>query len=135
MNFKFIIKLAIFPVLVYIFNNAAQDFALDFYYFYSVDTLSHFLGGLSIAYSANLALSLLEQKKWITIKKSFLRAIILAGTVMIVAVLWEFYEFFHDLYMWGNVMQPSVADTIKDLCMGMIGATVFGVGIMYKEKK
>jgi len=134
-NLKDLIKLSIFPVLVYVFNDAVQTFALYFYYIYSVDTLSHFLGGLSIAYSANYALSLIEKNGWITIKKSILRAGIVVGTVMTIAVLWEFYEFIYDLFLWGTTMQPSVADTIKDLCMGMIGAVVFSVAIMYKAEK
>ena len=135
MNYKIIIKLLYLPFLVYVFNNTVQSLALNFYYIYSVDTLSHFLGGLSIAYSINYALTLIEQKKWITIKKNFLRATIIIGAVMTTAVLWEFYEFIYDVLALGTAMQPSVADTIKDLCMGMIGAIVFGAGIIHKGKK
>ena len=117
MNYKIIIKLLFFPFLVYMFNSAIQSLALSFYYIYSIDTLSHFLGGMAIAFSANYALTLIEKKNWITIKKPVLRAIILVGAVM-----------------WGDVMQPSVADTIKDLDMGMIGAIVFCVGLLYKKR-
>ena len=134
MNYKIIIKLLFFPFLVYMFNSAIQSLALSFYYIYSIDTLSHFLGGMAIAFSANYALTLIEKKNWITIKKPVLRAIILVGAVMTFAVLWEFYEFTYDLLMWGDVMQPSVADTIKDLDMGMIGAIVFCVGLLYKKR-
>ena len=99
--------------------------AVDFYYIYSVDTLSHFLGGLSVAYSANYALSLMEKKGWITIQKNILRIVIVVSAVMTFAVLWEFYEFIYDLTLWGEPMQPSVADTIKDLSVGMLGAMIF----------
>ena len=135
MNYKIIIKLLFFPFLVYMFNSAIQSLALSFYYIYSIDTLSHFLGGMAIAFSANYALTLIEKKNWITIKKPVLRAIILVGAVMTFAVLWEFYEFTYDLYLWGITMQPGVADTIKDLCVGMLGAVVFCVAMLHRENK
>ena len=125
MNYKILTKLLFFPFLVYVFNSVVQSLAVDFYYLYSVDMLSHFLGGLSIAYSAYVGLSLLEKNGWITIKKNILRAVIIVGAVMTFAVLWEFYEFIYDMLFWGAPMQPSVADTIKDLDMGLIGALVF----------
>ena len=109
--------------------------AVDFYYIYSVDTLSHFLGGLSVAYSANYALSLMEKKGWITIQKNILRAGIIVSLVMTCAVLWEFYEFIYDLSLWGEIMQPSIADTIKDLSMGMIGAVIFSLFIYFEIGK
>ena len=124
-NYKIIFKLGIFPFLVYIFNSSFESLAVDFYYIYSVDTLSHFLGGLSVAYSANYALSLMEKKGWITIQKNILRIVIVVSAVMTFAVLWEFYEFIYDLTLWGEPMQPSVADTIKDLSVGMLGAMIF----------
>jgi len=117
--------------LVYMFNTTFQTVAFDFYYKYSVDTLAHFFGGLAIAYSASYALFLMEREKWIKIQKDILKAAIVIGAVMTFAVLWEFYEFIYDLSLWGDVMQPSVADTIKDLCMGMIGAVVFSYLFIY----
>ncbi len=132
---KDLFKLGIFPFLVYTFNSICQSLADDFYINYSVDTLSHFLGGLSIAYSANYALSLMEKRGWIVIHKNILRAGIIMGAVMTFAVLWEFYEFIYDLLLWGTTMQPSIADTIKDFTMAMIGVVVFSVGMLYKMKK
>ena len=134
-NYKIIFKLGIFPFLVYMFNSSFQSLAIDFYYLYSVDTLSHFLGGLSVAYSANYALSLMEKKGWITIQKNILRAGIIVSLVMTCAVLWEFYEFIYDLSLWGEIMQPSIADTIKDLSMGMIGAVIFSLFIYFEIGK
>lgn len=134
MNYKIVFKILLFPSLVYIFNNTFQSLAFDFYIKYSVDTLSHFLGGLSIAYSANYGLSLLEKEKWIIIKKNILRAGIIIGAVTIAAVCWEFYEFISDNFLHTG-MQPNLADTIKDLCMGMIGAVVFSATLLYRDDK
>ncbi len=132
LNYKTITKLLLLPSLVYVFNATFESLAFNFYTTYSVDTLSHFLGGLSIAYSVSYALSLFEKKHWITIQKNILRDGIIITTVMATAVLWEFYEFIHG-QLFNSVMQPSVADTIKDLCMGMIGAIIFCVGASNKK--
>lgn len=134
-NYQIIFKLGIFPFLVFMFNSSFQSLAIDFYKTYSIDTLAHFLGGLSVAYSANYALSLMEKKGWITIQKNILRACIVVAAVMTFAVLWEFYEFIYDMSLWGEIMQPSVADTIKDLSIGMIGAVIFCAVNIYRADK
>jgi hypothetical protein len=136
LTYKNILKLGAFPILVYVLNDTFQFLAPNFYILYSVDTLSHFLGGLSIAYSASYALSLLEKKNWITIKKNILRIGIVLAVVMTIAVWWEFYEFVYDYFLIpAYIMQPSVGDTIKDLYMGMFGAIVFCVIILYRADK
>ena len=126
LTYKNIINLGIFPVLVYALNDTIQFLAQDFYILYSIDTFSHFFGGLSIAYSASYALSLFEKKKWITVQKNILRVGIIFSVVMTIAVWWEFYEFLYDYFLNpAYIMQPSITDTIKDLYMGMFGAVVF----------
>lgn len=135
MFYKKLFHLLAFPFSVYMFNSIFQTVGIYSYYIYSIDTLSHFLGGLAIAYSADYALALIEKKKWIVIKKNILRACIIVLTVTTIAVVWEFYEFTYDQILWGNFMQPSVADTIKDLCMGVIGAMVFSSVKLYQTDK
>lgn len=138
-TYKKLFKLAIFPFLVYMVNDAVQFLVPDFYILYSIDTYSHFLGGLSIAYSARYALSLIEKKRWITIQKNILRAGIILSVVMTIAVWWEFYEFLYDYFIdtpsYLYVMQPGLGDTIKDLYMGMFGAIVFCIGILHRNGK
>ena len=137
LTYKTIIKLLLPPFLVYIINDSVQFLLPNFYLLYSLDTYSHFLGGLAIAYCASHALSLLEKKKWITIQKNILRAGIIFSVVMTVAVWWEFYEFLYD-YFYGTayyIMQPSITDTVKDLYMGMFGAIVFCITVLYKTDK
>ena len=141
MNFTYknLFRLAIFPFLVYITNDTFQFLAPEFYILYSIDTLAHFLGGLAIAYSAHYALSLIEKKHWITIKKNILRCGIILSVVMTIAVWWEFYEFLYDYFIDTSsylfIMQPSLSDTVKDLYMGMFGAVVFCIGILYRVRK
>lgn len=141
MNFTYknLFRLAMFPFLVYLINDAVQFLITDLYLLYSLDSYSHFLGGMAIAYSAYYALSLIEKKHWITIQKNILRAGIILSIVMTIAVWWEFYEFLYDYFIDTSsylfIMQPSLSDTVKDLYMGMFGAIVFCIGILYRVKK
>ncbi len=139
LTFKNLLKLIILPSLVYIINDTFQFLAPEFYLLYSVDTFSHFLGGIAIAYSASYALSLIEKRRWIAIQKNILRCGIILSVVMTIAVWWEFYEFLYDYFIDTSsylfVMQPSVADTIKDLYMGMFGTIVFCIVMLYRADK
>lgn len=135
-TYKDIIKLSLPPFLVYIINDSIQFLIPDFYILYSLDTYSHFLGGLAIAYVAHSVLSMLEKKRWITIQKNILRMGIIFSVVMTIAVWWEFYEFLYDYFLNpAYFMQPSITDTIKDLYMGMFGAVVFCIILLYKAGK
>ena len=136
LTYKKILKLAIFPFLVYALNDTVQSLATNFYLLYSIDTFSHFLGGIAIAYVAHSILSLLEKKRWITIQKNILRACIVLAVVMTIAVWWEFYEFLYDYFLNPTyTMQPSVADTMKDLYMGMFGAIVYSIVNIYFRRR
>lgn len=134
LNFKDILNLLLLPFLVYECNAICLSSAPDFYNTYSVDTLSHFLGGLTIAYSIYYILSLLEKKDWILVKKNYLKAGVIITATVTIAVWWEFYEFISDYFL-GTLMQPSIADTMKDLCMGMLGAVVLSIVMIYRTKK
>lgn len=131
LTLKDILNLLLLPFLVYEFNTNFLSFAPNFYNNYSVDTLSHFLGGLTIAYSIYYTLSLIEKNDWIIIKKNNLKAVIIVAVTVSVAVCWEFYEFLSDHFL-GTLMQPSNADTIKDLSMGMLGSIIFSTIFLHK---
>lgn len=134
-DLKKILKIGIFPFLIFMLNTSFLSIAEDVYLKYSIDSFSHFLGGVSMAYVIYHVLSWAEKKGWLTIKKSVMRMIIIVMAVTTVAVVWEFYEFTYDQYYWGNFMQPNVADTIKDLCLGMMGALIFSTIKLHKKRK
>ncbi|HSR89030.1 MAG TPA: hypothetical protein VLK22_01340 [Candidatus Udaeobacter sp.] len=79
-------------------------------------------------------MSLLEKKDWILVKKNYLKAGVIITATVTIAVWWEFYEFISDYFL-GTLMQPSIADTMKDLCMGMLGAVVLSIVMIYRTKK
>ena len=127
------VKLGLFPFLVFMINYCLMLILPDAGRAYQADTLLHLFGGMSIAYSANHALLLAERSKLITFKSRLLKIVMIVGMVMIAAVLWEVYEFVWD-QIFGTLFQPSKADTIKDLIMGMLGGIVF-CGLFLKQRK
>ena len=124
-NLTDLLKLGIFPFLVFMLNYTLGSVFSDQYYAaVHADIPMHFFGGMSIAYSAWRATALLERKGLLVIRNGALRAFAIVCVVMLVAVVWEFYEFLSDHFV-GTHYQPNNADTMKDLCMGMIGAIIF----------
>lgn len=67
-----------------------------------------------------------EQKKLVSIKHFGFRLVGVVGFVMIVASFWELYEVISD-HFFGYVYSPTVADAIKDLMVGMLGAAALCV--------
>ena len=121
---KDLLKLGVFPFLVFMLNYSLGVIFGDVYNLSLVDIPMHFFGGMSIAYSAQHAIGLLEQKGLLAIRNFLLKVFAIVCVVMSVAVVWEFYEFLSDYFL-GTRYQPSNANTMKDLCMGMIGGVVF----------
>lgn len=91
----------------------------------------HFLGGIAIATGSYFIFEHLEQRgelKTTPIVKIFFAISITA----LAAVLWEISEFGDDT-LFGAMHQPSVWDTMKDLTMGLLGASVVGLYNRFKK--
>ena len=116
-----ILSFFIFPACVFVFSKFI-DMAFDAYVVFPwVDIPMHFLGGISIAYTSFLFLRYFKEEGFISINRKFLHVLFVVSLVALVAVLWEFYEFLQ-FYFFGIPTQPSVADTMLDLFVGLIGA-------------
>lgn len=119
-----------FPAAVFLVN---LIFALLHLYqtFEWLDIPMHFIGGLSVAYMGLLFLNYFRRKHVIDLYSKTLNFMIIISFVAFVAVLWEFFEFLLKTFFELNT-QPSVADTIGDLFMGLVGAVagwiVYGRG-------
>jgi hypothetical protein len=123
-TFKNFFKIALFPLAVYIVNDLICRVSFSWYEMNNVDTYIHFIGGLSIAFSINNALTVLEKENLLVIKRKLVKVFFIVAAVAFVAVLWEIYEFTWDLNF-GTHLQPSNFDTIKDLIMGTLGGLLF----------
>lgn len=94
-----------------------------------VDKTSHFVGGLIVAwffsvYFRNILISF----------SKFERVVILVACVCLVGVFWEFAEYLSRAYsseyipvLYKYFRIGSMADTLGDLAMDMIGGLVFGL--------
>lgn len=76
-------------------------------------------------------LDLIKKRKIISVSNKFIDFGLIFIFVVSVSVLWEFWEFLSDKYFLTN-SQISIADTMKDMFMGMLGAFLFGVGWFFK---
>jgi hypothetical protein len=118
------------PAIVFIFH-ALMIIIFDIYtIFPAFDIPMHFLGGLSIGISAIMLIKIFKSK--ITTPKWF-QFIWIVGLAVIAATVWEFAEFGSDYFL-HTLMQPSLADTMLDMFLGMIGGCVAGGWFAIKQK-
>ena len=130
-NKKFLVELfAIFslPLLILLIH-----IPLDFYDIYQliwwIDIPMHFIGGYSIGRSYFLLIKLLQREGYIGIMHKFVYFVFVVSLVALTAVAWESQEFVLDQI--DNAMrQPSLANTMQDLFLGIFGG-VFGCLIQF----
>lgn len=116
-------------MLVLAFHLLSQELGL-YATFRWLDTPMHFFGGLAISYSSYYLFAHLEMKGELKAVPSVKMFLALAITAL-AAVLWEFSEYASDSLL-GTVMQPSIIDTLKDLMMGLLGATA--ITLIHRKK-
>lgn len=87
----------------------------------------HFLGGITAA-----SLALWAWDRYVRIGLGGINPVALflitLSAVALVGVVWEFFEFALDAGLFGTphiISQPSVADTIGDLAIDLVGGAVF----------
>lgn len=117
------------PAIVFIFH-AIMIVVFNIYkVFPAFDIPMHFVGGLSIGISAIMLIKIFESK--ITAPKWF-QFVWIVGLAVIAATIWEFAEFGSD-YFFQTVMQPSLADTMLDMFLGLIGGGVAGIYYLWNH--
>ncbi len=111
--------------------------ALNFWYwkFWWLDIVLHFAGGLIAASVFFYLISRYPQ--WSSFISNFVITFILVlAFVALIGVLWEFFEFGLDKisgFSRFGQSQVSIADTMSDLFMDLLGAAVFA--LIYKFSK
>ena len=114
-----IVSFFLFPIIVFLVHVAAK--CLGLYEAYpNIDIVSHYMGGLSIAYTATQVLSYLESEKFITVLNRMIFLVLILSVTSMAAVSWEFAEFISDRLLHTN-LQPSIANTMQDQFLGMLG--------------
>lgn len=109
----------LFPTVVFLVHLAAKGLGL-YEIIPDVDIPFHYLGGLSIAYTCARVLSYLESHKFTATLHRGIFLVLLLSLTATVAVFWEFAEFLSDQFLATN-LQPSIANTMQDQFLGILG--------------
>lgn len=120
-----------FPTVVFLVHLAAKGFGL-YEIIPDVDIPFHYLGGLSIAYTCARILSYLESQKVTTTLHRGIFLVLLLCLTATVAVFWEFAEFLSDQFLATN-LQPSIANTMQDQFLGILGGGTWALIYFRKE--
>jgi hypothetical protein len=94
--------------------------------FPNIDIPAHFMGGFAIAFTAIQILSHLEKEKIIPPSNVFATLVLTFALTATATVLWEFAEFTGD-QLFGTNIQVSLANTMQDQCMGIVGGLTWMV--------
>jgi hypothetical protein len=113
-----------FPMLVYLAHLIALRGLHLYARFPDLDMPFHYIGGLSIAYTASLILSHLESEKITAPLNKMIFLVLLLSLTATVAVFWEFAEFISDQAL-GTHLQPSNANTMQDQFLGILGGATW----------
>ena len=90
----------------------------------STDIPMRFSGSMAIAFFVSRCFQLMPR---VSIKRSrvvLLELLLIGSLTASTAVFWEFAEFSYD-QLFGTNVQVSLANTMQDMAMGIIGAIVF----------
>ena len=88
-----------------------------------LDIPTHFSGGLAIAFLISRCFQTLPREPARTSRTALLELLLIGSLTITIAVFWEFAEFTVDQLL-GTNLQVSLANTMQDLAMGILGAAV-----------
>ena len=115
-----------FPGLVFLVHLVASKGFNLYAHFPNMDIPFHYLGGLSIAYSAAQILSYLEKEKFTPRLNRIIFMVLMVSLTATAAVFWEFGEFTGD-HLFKTNIQISLANTMQDQFMGILGGITWSV--------
>lgn len=90
----------------------------------SLDVPMHVFGGLAIAYFFHVVVAYGDRLGVVRVGSRRAAMIMVFGLVAAATVVWEFAEFLGD-YFFHLGAQPSVANTMKDQFMGLVGGIAY----------
>lgn len=126
-----LVKIAFPPALLLVLHLFVTEVGL-YERFWWFDIPMHLLGGILIAISVISVLNYFEKEKMLTLNSLALKILIIISVTALFAVSWEVMEYLSDFYGSTN-LQASLSDTMKDLCMGIIGANIVTITLYIKS--
>lgn len=133
MHIKTFFKITAPMWVIFLFNQSLCTFFVDYFYYHLVwlDIPMHIAGGFAASWTALLFLR--HQK--VELKPDWLKFVLLIGFTCFASIIWEVYEFYHDLFFKEYVYQVSALDTMADMGDGLIGAILFFVFLYFRKRK
>lgn len=117
---KFYVPLAVLLLLHAVF------LLLDAYSMPILDSVMHLAGGIALGMFVFGMLACAVSRGWCPDPGQLLALVLVVSLVTTGAVCWEYYEWVSDRYF-GTHFQLTVADTVKDLLLGMLGGVLYAV--------
>jgi hypothetical protein len=130
MDFRSASIIALLPGIVLLLIHDVFLRTNIYYVIANMDIAMHLIGGAAVAWATWTFVVYGYEAKKLPKLPLGLMVIFAVGMSCMVGVVWEFYEFIHDVYMgtdYQNVLTTGVADTMKDLANDLIGAFVLSV--------
>lgn len=118
------IIIAISPMVVVFGANFFITYWTSFYTKNWESLFMHTVGGLVAAWGVYNLFNLFKGKFKLKIRPKWLFIVFLVGSVALIGILWEFYEFVHDQFS-DFKYQLSLEDTMIDLVMDLVGVGLF----------
>ena len=112
------------PLLVFCFYAVAAKGFQAYLLFPWLDMPTHFAGGMAMTWFFRVSVTHLQEV--VGRIPNAIRLALSLGLTAIVAVVWEFLEFFSDVAL-GTQMNLGVADTLSDLFFGLAGGLLIVV--------
>jgi len=109
------------PVLVYGTHLLMSRVFYTYAAWPDVDIIMHFAGGFAIAFFVSGCFRALPREEVKRSRIVLLELLLIGSLTTTSAVFWEFREFANDLWF-GTNSQVSLANTMQDLAVGIMGA-------------
>jgi len=113
-----------FPITVLLAHLIASQILHLYRIFPNIDIPFHYIGGLSIAYTSVQILVYLEKEKRTTMPNPMIFWILIFSLTATATIFWEFTEFIGD-QIWDTNVQVSLANTMQDQLMGILGGATW----------
>ncbi|MGB5261723.1 MAG: hypothetical protein WBO34_14555 [Gammaproteobacteria bacterium] len=117
---KYFVPLVVLLILHVVF------LLLDAYSMSHLDSVLHLAGGVALGIFIYGVFTCAVSKGWCPDPGRPVTLILVVALVTTGAVCWEFYEWISDT-VFGTHLQLTVADTIKDLLLGLLGGLLYAV--------
>ena len=120
-----------FPIFVYLIHLITKEILKLYALFPKIDIPFHYMGGFAIAFTSAQILSYLEKQRITPVLNRVLFFIMVVALTATAATFWEFAEFISD-QVFNTHLQPSIANTMQDQFIGILGGATWAF-IYYRK--